>query len=98
MFTEEHREKAIMLEKIAACGLARYFSEQNEIYVKQAKSIETAEDMMRSFENIKQSEKNVKLLKDIEEGKYRLIFMAFAAESDRMAEEIMKEESDNGED
>lgn len=98
MLTEEHREKAKMLEKVAACGLARYFAEQNEEYIEQAKSIETAEDMMKSFENIQQSQKNVKLLKDIEEGKYRLIFMAFAAESDRMAEEIMKEESDNGED
>lgn len=98
MFTEKHRVEAIMIEKIAACGLARYFAEQNEIYMKQAKNIETAEDMMRSLENIKQSEKNIKILKDIEEGKYRLIFMAFAAESDRIAEETEKKEgSDNGE-
>lgn len=98
MFTEKHREKAKMFEKVAACGLARYFAEQNDAYIEQAKSIETAEDMMKSFENIQQSQKNVKLLNDIQEGKYRLIFMAFAAESDRIAEEIMKEEPDNGED
>lgn len=100
MFTEKHREKAIMLEKVAACGLARHFAEQNEAYIEQAKNIETVEDVTKSFENIMQSQKNVKLLKDIEEGKYRLIFMAFAAESDRIAEEFIKEakeESDNGE-
>ena len=94
-FTEEHKERAQVLEKIATCGLARYFAEQTELYMNRAQNIETAEDMLKSFEDVQQTQKNLKLLEDIEKGKYRLLFMALVAETERAIEEKEKEDGSN---
>ena len=91
-FTEHDKEKAQMLEKVTACGLARYFAEQTETYMNRAKNIETAEDVLKSFEDMQQTKKNLKLIEDIENGKYRLLFMALAAETERAVNEIIERE------
>ena len=90
-FTKEHKERAQVLEKVAASGLARYFAEQTELYMNRAQNIETAEDMLKSFEDMQQTQKNLKLLEDIGKGKYRLLFMALVAETERAIEEEEKE-------
>ena len=115
MFTEEHKDTAKMFEVICGSTLAKYFI--SEVSERKVEDINTAEDAANALrgltEFMERDGKNLKMLNDIRDGKYRLLFMALAAGMEQVGDDIranmtdeeidkwsakMKEDRDNGKD
>lgn len=91
IITEAHKETAKMFEVICGSMLARIFIEQlendkvmnNAEALKNTDNVDEALAFVRQFtENAEKHRRNTKLLNDVKDGKYRLLFTALAAGMD----------------
>lgn len=91
-FTEENKEQAIMLETIVGHTLAKHFldeiREEPEMNIEELSKLPMEEQLKTLGENLKraqEADKKARLLQDIQNGKYRLMFLALAAGTDELA-------------
>lgn len=90
-FTEENKELAIMLETIVGHTLAKHFldeiREEPEMNIEELSKLSTDEQLKTLGESLKraqEADKKARLLQDIQNGKYRLMFLALAAGTDEL--------------
>ena len=110
-FTEDHKETAKMFEILCGSALTEYFI--SEMREHKPEDINTTEDALNALRGLERNGKNLKMLNDIRDGKYRLLFMALAAGMEKTSDDIranmtdeeidkwsakMKEDRDNGKD
>jgi hypothetical protein len=102
IFTEQHKEAAKAFETLAGAVLAEYFVDKlheddamnNAEDLKNCDNISEALKFVKDFtERAEAHERNIKLLKDIQEGKYRLLFTALAAGMEK-ARDVLNENVD----
>lgn len=107
IFTERHKDAAKVFEILATNALAEHFKEQlkNDKSIDESKTeaLKNTTDVNEGIalitdfvKSIERHQNNVKLLDDIQNGKYRLIFMALAAGMDE-AHELIKKNIDKDE-
>lgn len=103
IITEAHKETAKMFEVICGSVLARIFIEQlendkvmeNTDMLKNVDDVDEALAFVRQFaDNAEKHNRNAKLLNDVKDGKYRLLFTALAAGMDEAETKIRKNMTD----
>ena len=103
IITEAHKETAKMFEVICGMTLAKLFIEQlendkimnNVEALKDTDNADEALAFVKQFtENAEKHNRNSKLLNDVKNGKYRLLFTALAAGMDEAEAEIRKNMTD----
>ena len=95
IFTEDMIKTAKEMEAAAASELARYYRatmvRSEEVKMEDLEGLPDSEKLRIMSELAKEVEnqsKNVKILNDIRNGKYRILFLALARHTERTREEI----------